>query len=156
MCESLAVVLVHPSTTIIDACAAVGSLDQMLGGPAEPELDQVCGSHPEYYYARAAVVAGEFAAACVGLLTGLAKAGAAGASKGVDKFRRAPKNLAEKLSMDEAKGGAGRKIMDNLGDPKFKGMEKWQHVHKHPDGTNTVIHYVRDPKTGQLLDFKFK
>jgi len=46
--------------------------------------------------------------------------------------------------------------MDGLHDPKFKGMEKWQHVHRNPDGTNTVIHYVRDPATGKLLDFKFK
>ena len=74
----------------------------------------------------------------------------------VDKFRRTPNNLGEKLSMDEAMGGAGKKIMDGLNDPKFKGMEKWQHVHRNPDGTNTVIHYVRDPATGNLLDFKFK
>jgi len=78
------------------------------------------------------------------------------ASKAADKFRRTPRNLAEKLSMDEAKGGAGRKIMDGLSDPKYGGMEKWQHVHRHPDGTNTVIHYVRNPATGKLTDFKLK
>jgi RHS repeat-associated protein len=74
---------------------------------------------------------------------------------GGDKFRRTPNNLAEKLSMDEAKGGAGEVIMRNLKDPRFKGMEKLQHMHVHPDGTKTVIHYVRDPATGKLLDFKF-
>ena len=35
-------------------------------------------------------------------------------------------------------------------------MEKWQRVHYNPNGTNTVIHYVPDPKTGRRLDFKFK
>ena len=73
-----------------------------------------------------------------------------------DKFRRTPTNLSEKLAMDEAMGGAGKKVMSGLNDPKFKGMEKWQHVHRNPDGTITVIHYVRDPATGNLLDFKFK
>ena len=58
--------------------------------------------------------------------------------------------------MDEAIGGSGKKIMDGLNDPNFKGMEKWQHVHRNPDGTNINIHYVRDPVTGKLLDFKFK
>jgi hypothetical protein len=79
-----------------------------------------------------------------------------GGAKGGDKFRRTARNLYEKLSMDEAKGGAGKKIIDSLSDPKFKGMEKWQHIRRNPDGTNTVIHFVRDPATGNLLDFKFK
>jgi hypothetical protein len=78
------------------------------------------------------------------------------ATNNVDKFRRTPNNLAEKLTMDEAKGGAGKKIISNLNDPKFKGMDKMQHVHKHPNGTQTNIHYVRDPKTGKTMDFKFK
>ena len=73
-----------------------------------------------------------------------------------DVFRRTPNTLEEKLALDEAKGGAGRKIMDGLNDPNFKGMEKWSHYRRNPDGTSTEIHYVRDPKTGKLMDFKFK
>ena len=75
---------------------------------------------------------------------------------GEDLARRKPQNLSEKLALDEAQRGAGKKIIDNLRDPRFNGMEKWQHVHHNPDGTKTVIHYVRNPETGQRLDFKFK
>jgi len=75
---------------------------------------------------------------------------------GVSKFRHTPKNLLEKLTLDEAKNGAGMRIIKNLNDPKFKGMEKWQHIHKHSGGNQSIIHYVRDPKTGKLMDFKFK
>ena len=75
---------------------------------------------------------------------------------GEDLARRKPQNLSEKLALDEAQRGAGKKIIDNLRDRRFNGMEKWQHVHHNPDGTKTVIHYVRNPETGQRLDFKFK
>ena len=73
-----------------------------------------------------------------------------------DVFRRTPNTLEEKLALDEAKGGAGRKIMDGLNDPNFKGMEKWSHYRRNPGGTSTEIHYVRDPKTGKPMDLKFK
>jgi hypothetical protein len=42
------------------------------------------------------------------------------------------------------------------GDPKLKGMEKWEYSVKSKDGLDSVVHYVRDPKTGKLMDFKFK
>lgn len=58
--------------------------------------------------------------------------------------------------MDAAKAGKGQKIIDNLGDPKFKGMEKWEYKVKSANGRDSVVHYVRDPKTGKLMDFKFK
>ena len=73
-----------------------------------------------------------------------------------DVFRRTPNTLSEKLALDEAKGGAGRKIIDGLNDPRFKGLEKWSHRRQNSGGTSTEIHYVRDPKTGKLMDFKFK
>jgi YD repeat-containing protein len=91
-----------------------------------------------------------------GLSRAVVKSAAATAGTTPDPFRRIPNNLNEKLAMDEAQAGAGQKIMDNLNDPRYKGMEKWQHVHQNPDGTNTVVHYVRDPVTGNLMDFKFK
>ena len=52
--------------------------------------------------------------------------------------------------------GPERKIIDNLGDEQFKGMEKWEYKVKSADGLDSVVHYVRDPKTGELMDFKFK
>lgn len=60
------------------------------------------------------------------------------------------------MALDAAKNGAGRKIMENLGDPRFKGMQKWEYKVKSANGQDSVVHYVRDPNTGELLDFKFK
>lgn len=31
-----------------------------------------------------------------------------------------------------------------------------EHVHRHPDGTTTVIHYWQDIQTGAREGFKFK
>jgi hypothetical protein len=59
------------------------------------------------------------------------------------------------MTLDAAQKGAGRKIIDNLGDPKFKGMEKWEYKVKSANGQDSVVHYVRDPNTGKLMDFKF-
>jgi len=39
---------------------------------------------------------------------------------------------------------------------KFKGMEKFELKVKSANGQDSVVHYVRDPKTGELMDFKFK
>ena len=43
-----------------------------------------------------------------------------------------------------------------LGDARYKGMEKWEYKVKSNDGETTVIHYIRDPVTERLMDFKFK
>ena len=80
----------------------------------------------------------------------------ASAARGVDKFSRAPKSLMDEMVLDAAKQGKGIKIIDNLGDPEFKGMEKWSYTEKSAAGLRSDVHYVRDPKTGQLMDFKFK
>lgn len=76
-------------------------------------------------------------------------------ARGADALKGRPTNLKQKLALEEARAGGGRKIMDNLNDPKFSGMEKWQLVHHSADGSTIVIHYVRDPATGALMDFKF-
>jgi hypothetical protein len=60
------------------------------------------------------------------------------------------------MTLDTAKKGAGRKLIDDLGDPKFKGMEKWEYKVKSKGGKDSVVHYVRDPDTDKLMDFKFK
>jgi hypothetical protein len=70
-------------------------------------------------------------------------------------WRTAPMNLKEKLALEEAMAGAGEPRMGGLSDPRFLGMQKWQHVHYNADGSKIVIHYVRDPKTGALMGFKF-
>jgi hypothetical protein len=69
------------------------------------------------------------------------------------------RNLAEKLSLDEAKGGAGRRIMlGKINDRRYPEnvWAKMQHVHRHPDGTQTVIHYWENLQTGAREGFKFK
>ena len=53
-------------------------------------------------------------------------------------------------------GSRGVQIIDNLGDERFKGIEKWGHKVKSADGKDSVVHYVPDPATGELQDFKFK
>jgi RHS repeat-associated protein len=83
-------------------------------------------------------------------------AGGAAAGGAADKFRRVPINLLEQLTLEAAKRGEGIKIIDRLGDPCFKDMEKWQLVTKSAEGLKAVVHYVRDPATGKLMDFKFK
>lgn len=50
----------------------------------------------------------------------------------------------------------GNVIIKNLNDPKFKGMEKMELKVKSANGNDSVVHYVRDPNTGNLMDFKFK
>ena len=73
-----------------------------------------------------------------------------------DKWSRNPKTLQDQMALNAAKEGAGQKIIDNLNDEKFKGMEKWEYKVKSSEGRDSVVHYVRDPKTGELEDFKFK
>ena len=70
--------------------------------------------------------------------------------------RRLPQNFEEYLALDEAKSGAGQVIIKSLSDPRYQGWEKIQHIHRCLDGRNIVIHYIRNPKTGYITDFKFK
>ena len=73
--------------------------------------------------------------------------------------RTEPQNLAEKLTMDEAKGGAGDPIMrGKINDPKYPEdvWAKMQHVHQNPDGTTITVHYWKNLLTGDLEGFKFK
>ena len=74
-------------------------------------------------------------------------------------MRTEPHNLAEKLTLDEAKAGAGKRIMQGkIKDPSYPedAWAKMQHVHEHPGGTTTVVHYWQDLKTGARKGFKFK
>ncbi|NLG02110.1 MAG: RHS repeat-associated core domain-containing protein, partial [Lentisphaerae bacterium] len=78
------------------------------------------------------------------------------AAKSADKFSRTPKSLMDEMVLDAAKKGKGNLIIENLNDPKFKGMDKWRYGEKSTQGLNSEVHYVGDPKTGELMDFKFK
>jgi len=75
-----------------------------------------------------------------------------------EKFQRAGRNLKEQLTLAEARSGGGtgdrRRIIEFLNDPKYYGFEKWEYVHRNPDGSNITIHYVRDQIKDVLFDFK--
>lgn len=73
-----------------------------------------------------------------------------------DDFSRLPRGLMDEMVMDAAKQGKGIKIIDNLGDPRFKGMEKWSYGETSAQGLRSEVHYVRNPSTGEMMDFKFK
>ncbi len=73
--------------------------------------------------------------------------------------RTEPKDLQEKLTLDEAKSGQGEPIMKGkLKDDKYKkgDTEKMQHNHDHGDGTKTEVHYDKNKKTGETSNFKIK
>ncbi len=76
----------------------------------------------------------------------------------LDFNRSTPKNLLEKLTLDEAKSGAGEPIMENrIKDPKYKDTHtKYEHTHKSPDGKNITVHYWKNNSSGELSGFKFK
>ncbi|MDZ4313832.1 MAG: hypothetical protein U0989_03565, partial [Azonexus sp.] len=75
---------------------------------------------------------------------------------GGDKWVRTPSSIQDQMTLSAAQSGAGVKIIDNLGDQRFLGMEKWEYKVKSAEGNDSVVHYVRDPDTGELMDFKFK
>ena len=62
------------------------------------------------------------------------------------------------MALEAAKKGVGKRIMKNtpLNDPRFKGMHKMEYILKSRQGKDSVIHYVLDPNSGKLFDFKFK
>jgi filamentous hemagglutinin len=62
----------------------------------------------------------------------------------------------DQMVLDAAKNGAGNPVPIKLGDPRFKGMEKYRYGETSASGKKSVVHYVRDPKTGRTMDFKFK
>ena len=75
---------------------------------------------------------------------------------GPDKFSREPKSIQDKMALEAAKEGQGVVIIRSLNDARYKGMEKIEFKVKSTNGKDSVVHYVRDPKTQELMDFKFK
>ena len=73
------------------------------------------------------------------------------------KDRTEPNGLQEELVLEEAKSGAGRRIMkDKLKDPSVKHLHKMSHTRELSGGQKIEIHFFKDPKTGELSKFKFK
>ncbi|MFV0477643.1 MAG: RHS repeat domain-containing protein, partial [Parahaliea sp.] len=79
-----------------------------------------------------------------------------GVAKGAGKWSRVPKSIQDQMTLKAAREGQGNVIIKSLNDPNFKGMEKMELKVKSANGNDSVVHYVRDPKTGDLMDFKFK
>ena len=73
-----------------------------------------------------------------------------------DKFSRDPKGLMDQMVLDAAKSGAGRPLNISLGDPRYAGMQKCSYGETSAAGFRSEVHYIRDPATGNLFDFKFK
>lgn len=69
---------------------------------------------------------------------------------------REPASIQDEMALEAAKRGEGEIIMTSLTDPKFLGMDKMRLKCKSDLGKDSVVHYVRNPKTGELMDFKFK
>ena len=77
------------------------------------------------------------------------------ASSAGDKWSRTAKTLQDQMTFNAAQKGAENPIIKNLGDTRYKGMEKWEYRVKSIEGKDSVVHYVRDPETKNLMDFKF-
>jgi hypothetical protein len=69
--------------------------------------------------------------------------------------RTEPGSLQDQMTLEAAKKGSGQNLGLKLNDARYKGMEKWQYVTESNDGVKSVVHYVRNPDTGELMDFKF-
>ncbi|HEX8172203.1 MAG TPA: RHS repeat-associated core domain-containing protein [Thermoanaerobaculia bacterium] len=90
-----------------------------------------------------------FAGGIIGLARGLARAA----------VRTEATNLAEQLTLEEAKAGAGRRIMEGRIDDLRYPEQIWakmEHVHVNPEGVKIVIHYWKNLVTGVMEGFKFK
>lgn len=77
------------------------------------------------------------------------------ASPSPGNWSRDPKSIQDRLTLDAAKSGQGTMIIGDLKDARFEGMQKWELKLKSINGRDSVVHYVRDPSNGNLMDFKF-
>lgn len=69
-------------------------------------------------------------------------------------WRSTAANLQEEMAMAAAKRGEGTKIMSNMTDSRYAGWDKFQIVSYSNDGWTATVHYMRDPATGAVADFK--
>jgi len=70
--------------------------------------------------------------------------------------RTVPENLKEKLAMEEAMADPFGKAIDAtstpMKDPRWPATDGWIKTRN----VDNTVHWVRNPKTGQVDDFKFK
>lgn len=81
------------------------------------------------------------------------------AAAGDKEWRTEPQNLEEGLGREEAKAGAGKRIMKgDIKDPKYPQdvWAKMHYSHERADGRYIVIHYWQNLETGAREGFKFK
>jgi len=88
--------------------------------------------------------------------SGVAKLLGSPIARDAGKWSRAPKSIQDQMALRAAQQGQGNVIIRNLNDSRFRGMEKVELKIKSANGRSSVVHYVRDPKTKKLMDFKFK
>lgn len=71
--------------------------------------------------------------------------------------RTDPKNLKEKLAMEDAMSNPDRgkivPLKKGMTDPRWPGDEGWVKMSQHINGVE--VHYVRNANTGMIDDFKF-
>jgi RHS repeat-associated protein len=101
--------------------------------------------------ARAGFNLGIFAKSELGIL-------GKGSTADLAKGTTLPRNLREQLGLEQAAASpaAGTKLRVNMTDPRWpssQGWEKWQQIIK-PGGDPINVHYLSNPVTGQIDDFK--
>ena len=75
---------------------------------------------------------------------------------GKSKWRTEPAGIQEQMALEAAKQGAGVEIMEGqINDKYWKGYQKIEYTVEGGVG-KVIIHYWRDPNTGNLELFKFK
>ena len=57
---------------------------------------------------------------------------------------------------DPGEGNTIRIVADGLGDPRWKGWEKWEVVYRTNVGRKVTIHFLYDAVNHLFDDFKFK
>ena len=51
---------------------------------------------------------------------------------------------------------SGNLFQSFLNDPKYQGMYKMELKIKSKNGNDSVVHYLKNPETSEIMDFKFK
>jgi hypothetical protein len=73
--------------------------------------------------------------------------------------RTEPRNLDEQIAMKDAiEGAANGKVLSRvtLKDSRWPAKDGWVKMRYYHESTKIVIHYIRNTKTGQSTDFKYK
>ncbi|WP_161998078.1 RHS repeat domain-containing protein [Silvanigrella paludirubra] len=96
----------------------------------------------------------------LGCMSGLLfNAAMGGAPNPKEEQSREPKSLQDQMTLEAAKrGDEVGKHLDKIkmNDPRYKDMQKMAVHIESKAGKKTELHFVKDPKTGNLMDFKFK